>query len=122
MKALAFVLAVFFAGSAAGPVEAASTPTVAYAKGYARYTLGATQYACLDAIATRESHWNPLSHNRTSGAHGVGQALPWTKMRRFGPDAWHNPVTQVKWMTAYVHARYGSACNAWAFWQQHGWY
>ena len=104
------------------PTKADSTPTVDYAKGYARRTLGATQYRCLDHIAIRESHWNPLAHNRTSGAHGIGQALPWTKMRRFGPDAWHNPVTQVKWMTAYVHARYGSACNAWAFWQQHGWY
>ena len=97
------------------------TPTVAEAKAYARKRLGAYQYRCLDAIATRESHWNPLAHNRSSGAHGIGQALPWTKMRRFGPDAYRNPVTQVRWMIVYVE-KYGSACGAWSFWQKHSWY
>jgi len=99
----------------------APTPTVAEAKAYARKRLGSWHYSCLDAIATRESHWNPLAHNRRSGAHGIGQALPWTKMRRFGPDAYRNPVTQVKWMIVYVE-KYGSACGAWSFWQRNGWY
>lgn len=99
----------------------ARTPTVAEAKAYARKRLGSWNYSCLDAIAMRESHWNPLAHNRSSGAHGIGQALPWTKMRRFGPDAYHNPVTQVRWMVAYVE-KYGGACGAWGFWQRHGYY
>ena len=105
------------------PVAAASdTPTVADAKAYALQRLGRTQYRCLDRIATRESHWNPLAHNRSSGAHGIGQALPWTKMKRFGPDAWSNPLTQVRWMIAYVDGRYGSACGAWAHARTFGWY
>lgn len=102
------------------PAEAA-TPTVAEAKAYATKRLGRHQFACLNSIVMRESHWNPLAHNRWSGAHGIGQALPWTKMRRFGPDAWSNPLTQVKWMIVYVN-KYGGACGAWTFWQQHGWY
>lgn len=105
------------------PSPVVRTPTVAEAKAYARKRLGVRNYVCLDAIATRESGWRPLAHNRTSGAHGLGQALPWTKMRRFGPDAWANPVTQVKWMIAYVEGpRYRGACNAWAFWRVHRWY
>jgi hypothetical protein len=116
----ALLAALVMALSFAHPANA-ETPTVRDAKDYALHRLGRHQYVCLDAIATRESHWNPLSHNKTSGAHGIGQALPWTKMKRFGPDAYHNPMTQVTWMIAYVQ-KYGGACGAWSFWQTHGWY
>jgi hypothetical protein len=101
--------------------ETSAAPTVAEAKAYAKKRLGAAQWQCFDAIARRESHWNPLAHNARSGAHGIGQAVPWTKMRRFGPDAYRNPLTQVKWMIAYVD-KYGGPCGAWAFWQQNHWY
>ena len=84
--------------------------------------LGATQFACLDQVAIRESHWNPYDRNRTSGAYGIGQALPASKMAPFGADYLTNPITQVRWMISYVTGRYGSACGAWAFWQAHRWY
>jgi len=102
------------------PVQAADG-MVAEAKAYAAKKLGSRQFRCLDNIVMRESHWNPLAHNRSSGAHGVGQALPATKMRRFGSDYMTSAVTQVKWMIVYVE-KYGGACGAWTFWQRNGWY
>lgn len=80
------------------------------------------QYPCAAAIITRECGWSPTATHPTSGAYGLAQALPGAKMARFGSD-WHsNPLTQLRWMHAYVHSRYGSACAAWAFWQTHRWY
>jgi hypothetical protein len=102
------------------PAEAADGK-VAEAKAYAAKKLGTRQYRCLNSIIMRESHWNPLAHNRWSGAHGIGQALPATKMRRFGRDYMTSAVTQVRWMIVYV-SKYGGACGAWTFWQSHGWY
>jgi hypothetical protein len=98
-------------------------PTVADAKAWARATLGARQYACLDAIAQAESRWDPLVWNRKgSGAYGIPQAKPASKMAAFGDDYLTDPMTQVHWMAWYVKERYGSACNAWATWLQQGWY
>lgn len=102
--------------------RASYSPTVPDAKRYALTVLGSSQYACLDAIFTRESHWNPLDLNRNSGAYGIPQALPGSKMAWAGADWRTNPVTQVKWGIHYVDGRYGSACGAWAFWQRNGWY
>lgn len=96
--------------------------TVADAKEYALIKLGATQFACLDNIANKESHWRTTATNSTSGAYGIGQALPGSKMAPFGADWKTNPVTQVKWMIYYVTVRYGSACQAWSFWLGHFWY
>jgi hypothetical protein len=120
VKTLVFALAVWF--SASSPVLGAAKHTVNEAKEYARTTLGSEQFRCIDNIFQRESHWNPLAHNRTSGAHGIPQAVPGSKMRSAGKDWYSNPVTQTKWGIRYVNRRYGSACNAWAFWQRNGWY
>ncbi len=96
--------------------------TVANAKAYARSRLGATQYACIDHIFTYESKWNPLAYNSRSGAYGIPQAVPGSKMATFGSNWRTSPLTQVKWGIWYVNSRYGSACDAWAFIQAHGWY
>lgn len=97
-------------------------PTVADAQAYALSVLGATQYSCLNQIAIHESNWDPHDYNASSGAYGIPQALPGSKMSTAGAD-WHdNPVTQVKWMIGYVDAAYGSACAAWSYWQAHSWY
>lgn len=92
------------------------------AKLFARRVLGARQFACLNNIAIRESGWDPFDLNRQSGAYGIPQALPGSKMASAGRDWRYNPTTQVRWMISYVRARYGSACRAWAFWQRHSWY
>ncbi|MFC0439679.1 LysM peptidoglycan-binding domain-containing protein [Kutzneria buriramensis] len=80
------------------------------------------QYGCAADIITRESSWNPHATNPTSGAYGLAQALPGSKMAAAGPDWATNPATQLAWMRSYVDARYGGACAAWAFWQAHHWY
>jgi len=121
-RIIAPLLIVIALMSAHAQTAEASTPTVAEAKAYALRKLGKRQFACLSAIATRESHWNPHARNRSSGAYGIGQALPASKMHRFGADYLDNPVTQVRWMLAYVHSRYGTACIALDHSYRTGWY
>jgi hypothetical protein len=96
--------------------------SVANAKAYARNRLGATQYACLDDIFYYESKWNPLAENPRSGAYGIPQALPGSKMAAFGSNWRTSPLTQVKWGIWYVNDRYGSACAAWEHIEATGWY
>lgn len=97
-------------------------PTVATAKAYALRILGSRQYSYLNEIAIHESGWNPHAVNRSTGAYGIPQALPGSKMATAGAD-WHdNPVTQVKWMIGYIIGRYGSASAAWSYWLSHHWY
>ncbi len=80
-----------------------------------------TQYPCVNDIFTRESNWNPYAAN-ASGAYGIPQALPGSKMASAGPDWQTNPTTQIRWGIGYMKSTYGSPCNAWAFWQVHDWY
>jgi hypothetical protein len=81
-----------------------------------------SQFGCLEQLWDRESHWNPHAHNGSSGAHGIPQALPGSKMASAGPDWVDNPVTQIKWGLGYIQGRYGSPCNAWGHSESHGWY
>jgi hypothetical protein len=88
-----------------------------------RYAWRSTgQYTCLVKLWNRESHWNYRSHNRSSGAHGIPQAMPGSKMARVGRDWRTNPVTQIRWGLGYIKGAYGSPCGAWGHWQSHGWY
>lgn len=96
--------------------------TASSPRGYARSALSAGQFSCLNALAIRESGWNVYATNPSSGAYGIPQALPGSKMASAGSDWRTNGVTQVKWMISYVNARYGSPCGAWGFWQSHHWY
>ena len=70
----------------------------------------------------RESGWNPNSHNRSSGAHGIPQALPGSKMASEGSDYYTNPEPQIRWGLKYIAGRYGSPSSAWAHFRSHGWY
>jgi hypothetical protein len=96
--------------------------TVWNARRYAKAQLGATQYKCISAIFTRESQWDPRAKNPHSGAYGIPQALPGSKMATFGSNWRYSPLTQVKWGIWYVNTRYGSACQAYDFMMAHGWY
>lgn len=60
--------------------------------------------------------------NKSSGAYGIPQALPGSKMAAFGSDWETNPVTQIKWMAKYVTDRYGGWTQAMAYWWEHHWY
>jgi hypothetical protein len=86
------------------------------------YGWDSSQMSCLDSLWTRESNWNPAATNASSGAHGIPQALPGSKMASAGPDWETNPVTQIKWGLGYIQGRYGSPCNAWGHSESHGWY
>jgi hypothetical protein len=82
----------------------------------------ATQFPCVNNIWTRESNWNPLAENATSGAYGIPQALPGSKMASAGSDWQTDATTQIKWGLGYIKSVYGTPCNAWAFWQAHDYY
>ena len=101
--------------------SATSAPPTGTVQQIAASVFGA-QYGCAANIITRESGWNVYATNRSSGAYGLAQALPAGKMASAGADWRTDPATQLRWMRAYVDARYGGACGAWAFWQAHAWY
>ncbi len=73
-------------------------------------------------IIQKESGWNPYAVNASSGAYGLCQALPASKMASAGSDWATNPETQAKWCDAYAIATYGSWANARAFWDSHNWW
>ena len=81
-----------------------------------------TEFACLDALWTRESNWRVNASNRSSGAYGIPQALPGSKMASAGSDWQTNPATQITWGLGYIANRYDTPCGAWAFFQARGWY
>ena len=70
----------------------------------------------------RESRWNPAAHNSSSGAHGIPQALPGSKMSSEGSDYYTNAETQIRWGLKYIAGRYGSPSAAWAHSNSYGWY
>ncbi|NYJ03466.1 hypothetical protein HNR19_004164 [Nocardioides thalensis] len=82
----------------------------------------AAQWKYLDALWHRESGWNHLAENPSSGAYGIPQSLPATKMAVVGSDWRTNPETQIRWGLAYIAARYGSPEAAWAHSERVGWY
>lgn len=92
------------------------------AKAYAKGVVGSTQFACLEELWRHESGWRWNAQNSSSGAYGIPQALPGSKMRTAGSDWRTNPITQVRWGLGYISGRYGSSCKAWAFFRAHRWY
>lgn len=80
------------------------------------------EFACLDPLWSHESGWRVNAANSSSGAYGIPQALPGSKMASVGADWQTNPRTQIEWGLGYIAARYGSPCQAWAFFQAHNYY
>lgn len=80
------------------------------------------QWPALDALWRRESGWNHLAENPSSGAYGIPQSLPANKMAVVGKDWRTNPETQIRWGLAYIAARYGVPDRAWAHSEKRGWY
>ena len=84
--------------------------------------MGDDQYSCLVALWNRESGWNVYANNSSSGAYGIPQALPGSKMASAGADWATNPATQISWGLSYITSRYGNPCGAWAHSETVGWY
>ena len=82
----------------------------------------AGQYTCLDKLWTRESNWRVKAANSSSGAYGIPQSLPGTKMGSVASDWRTNARTQISWGLKYVSGRYGTPCGAWSAFQSKGWY
>lgn len=80
------------------------------------------EYGCLNELYIHESSWEIHATNPFSGAYGIPQALPASKMASYGDDWATNPVTQLRWGLNYIRLSYGTPCGAWAFWQAHHWY
>ena len=84
------------------------------------YGWSEADFAALVKLWNRESGWNPNSRNSYSGACGIPQALPCSKIANaFGDNSWQS---QVKWGLRYISGRYGSPSNAWAHSESVGWY
>ncbi|MGP3931477.1 lytic transglycosylase domain-containing protein [Nonomuraea sp. KM88] len=104
-----------------------STPSPGSNKATAKSMLAASgwgndQWGCLERLWQKESGWNERAMNRYSGAYGIPQSLPGTKMASAGADWQTNAATQIKWGLGYIKGRYGTPCGAWAHSQSVGWY
>ncbi|WP_433698446.1 lytic transglycosylase domain-containing protein [Nocardiopsis sp. CA-288880] len=77
---------------------------------------------CLEPLWEKESNWNHTASNPSSGAYGIPQSLPGSKMASHGSDWQTNPATQIAWGIDYIKGRYGTPCEAWAHSQSIGWY
>ncbi|WP_327416075.1 transglycosylase SLT domain-containing protein [Streptomyces sp. NBC_01233] len=106
----------------AGDFALQSSYTVAQVKAIAQQMVPAGQFQCFSNIINQESTWNYKAVNSSSGAYGLVQALPGSKMASAGEDWRTNPATQIKWGLNYMNVRYGSPCGAWSFHQANGWY
>ncbi|KRE23502.1 hypothetical protein [Agromyces sp. Soil535] len=118
-------------GSGGGGDSGAPPPGVVVdrvaAKAYAASRLaghgwGSDQFRCLDLLWTRESGWRADAYNASSGAYGIPQSLPGSKMASAGADWRTNAATQIDWGLGYIDARYGAPCGAWAHSEAYNWY
>ena len=86
------------------------------------YGWGDGEFSCLQSLWNRESGWNYQAQNASSGAYGIPQALPGSKMSSVADDWATNPATQITWGLGYIQGRYGTPCSAWAHSESVGWY
>jgi hypothetical protein len=110
-----------------GSAPAAGTPDPGSAKATAKAMLEArgwdnNQYNCLVSLWNKESGWNMYAENKSSGAYGIPQSLPGSKMASAGADWATNAATQISWGLGYISGRYQTPCGAWTHSQAVGWY
>ena len=87
-----------------------------------QYLWSESDYQALVNLWERESNWNANAHNKSSGAHGIPQSLPASKMSSEGSDYYTNGYTQIRWGLKYIKERYGSPSAAWQHFQNKNWY
>jgi hypothetical protein len=114
------------AAAAAAELAAANTPDGARAfagdLAASQYGWGADQFQCLDLLWQKESGWSYTAYNASSGATGIPQSLPGSKMATAGADWQTNARTQITWGLGYIESAYGSPCSAWSHSQAMNWY
>jgi hypothetical protein len=125
------------ANAAAAPAQTAPAQTTAASSGSVQpsgspqqialgmlgsFGWSSSQFGCLVSLWGRESGWNTYASNPSSGAYGIPQALPGSKMASAGDDWATNPATQIRWGLGYIQQLYGSPCAAWEHSEADGWY
>ena len=114
------------AAAAAEAARVANTPDGARATARqlaaSQYGWGDDQFQCLDRLWTKESGWNVNASNGSSGATGIPQSLPGSKMASAGADWATSAATQITWGLGYIAGSYGSPCSAWSHSQSVNWY
>lgn len=113
--------------SAANRIQNGASAEAATCQAYARqrcidYGWSDEDYYNLVVLWEKESHWNMYAHNRYSGAYGIPQALPASKMASAGSDYLTNYETQINWGLNYIQRRYGNPSNALSHSHSTGWY
>lgn len=118
----------YFFGSGRAAKKFAKLGQHAHEIAQLEYTLGKQQglsdaeIGCEQNLTVMESGNTETARNPSSGAYGLPQALPGSKMASAGSDWATNPDTQLEWMADYVEARYGGFCEAWSYWLNHNSY
>jgi len=109
------------ATASAAPVASGSPQQIAQAM-LGSFGWSSSQFSCLDPLWAHESGWSVSAYNAGSGAYGIPQALPGSRMASAGPDWQTNAATQIRWGLEYIKGTYGSPCGAWDHEQATGWY
>jgi hypothetical protein len=109
------------ATASAAPVASGSPQQIAQAM-LGSFGWSSSQFSCLDPLWAHESGWSVTAYNAGSGAYGIPQALPGSRMASVGPDWQTNAATQIRWGLEYIKGTYGSPCAAWDHEQATGWY
>ena len=105
-----------------GPANPSGAQAIARDLMASMYGWGDDQFGCLVDLWNKESGWNVYAQNPSSGAYGIPQALPGSKMGTAGADWQTNAATQIKWGLGYIAGRYGNPCGAWSHSVSVGWY
>jgi hypothetical protein len=109
------------APTATASLAPSASPRQIAAKMLGSFGWSASQFGCLDPLWAHESGWSVTAEN-PSGAYGIPQALPGSKMASAGPDWQASAATQITWGLKYIKNLYGSPCAAWDHEQATGWY
>jgi hypothetical protein len=108
--------------AATRPVTASGSPRQIAEGMLGSHGWSSSQFSCLQPLWNAESGWNASASNTSSGAYGIPQALPGSKMASAGPDWQTSAATQIRWGLGYIRSVYGSPCAAWSHEQAYGWY
>ncbi len=107
-------------GIAGGPDSLSPAGAQAYASSrLGAYSWSSSQMSCLISLWNIESGWRWNAYNASSGAYGIPQSLPGSKMATAGGDWTTSSKTQIEWGLGYIQARYSTPCGAYAFETSH---
>lgn len=116
-------------GSTAAPGDTgAASPSAAANQATARLLAApfgwatGQQWEDLVSLWNRESGWSATAENPSSGAYGIPQSLPASKMGPLGNPPVNSVTVQVAWGLNYIRQTYGSPSAAWAHEESEGWY